>query len=198
MDTSDERAFADSLRLLRERKGWSQGELARQMVAAGWDTYSQMTVSRTEKYERPIRLSEARALAHLMGSTVEEMIARADGNLVMWQLTEIERELSRLAISHMEAQSDYVAAASSALELLQGLQVEELARQGVPDGEARRLIERIGALVDEARSIRLDDLRATASESDIGPTVQVVDLEPLDLRPAPREEDLRGEHQATT
>ncbi len=52
---------------LREERGWSQSELARKMVDAGWPKYTQMTVSRTEKGERPIRLDEADALASVFG-----------------------------------------------------------------------------------------------------------------------------------
>lgn len=50
---------------LREERGWSQSELARRMAERGWDKYTQMTVSRTEKGERPIRLNEAEALAEV-------------------------------------------------------------------------------------------------------------------------------------
>jgi len=71
----DEQRFATELALLRKRHGLSQSELARKMVDAGWSNYSQMTVSRTEKGERPIRLAEARSLAGILGATVDEMIA---------------------------------------------------------------------------------------------------------------------------
>jgi transcriptional regulator with XRE-family HTH domain len=50
---------------LREERGWSQSELARRMAERGWDKYTQMTVSRTEKGERPIRLNEVQGLADL-------------------------------------------------------------------------------------------------------------------------------------
>ena len=75
---ADEQRFAANLQYLRESRGWSQTELARQMVAAGWDTYNQMTVSRTEKGERPIRLSEARALANIMDTSMERMVSESD------------------------------------------------------------------------------------------------------------------------
>lgn len=75
---ADEQRFAANLLYLRESRGWSQTELARQMVAAGWDAYNQMTVSRTEKGERPIRLSEARALANIMETSMERMVSESD------------------------------------------------------------------------------------------------------------------------
>lgn len=81
MAVNDEKRFVENLQAARRRLGWSQGELARRMVAEGWDTYSQMTVSRTEKGERPIRLAEARDLAKVLGTTVDEMTSDVDATL---------------------------------------------------------------------------------------------------------------------
>lgn len=62
-----EQRVIETLIDLREERGWSQSELARRMVDAGWPKYTQMTVSRTEKGERPIRLNEAESLAEVFG-----------------------------------------------------------------------------------------------------------------------------------
>lgn len=64
-DDDLERRAVETLISLREERGWSQSELARKMVDAGWTTYNQMTVSRTEKGDRPIRLNEIAALADI-------------------------------------------------------------------------------------------------------------------------------------
>lgn len=72
-DRDAERNFALNVRRRREALGWSQSELARRMADEGWETYNQMTVSRTEKEERSVRLGEARALARVLGQSVEEM-----------------------------------------------------------------------------------------------------------------------------
>lgn len=66
-DDGIERRVIQTLIDLREERGWSQSELARRMVEAGWPKYTQMTVSRTEKGERPIRLNEAESLANVFG-----------------------------------------------------------------------------------------------------------------------------------
>jgi transcriptional regulator with XRE-family HTH domain len=79
VEHTEEAAFAQAVQRLREDRGWSQGELARRMVAAGWPSYSQMTVSRTEKLERPIRLNEALALARVFNVTLPLMISGGDG-----------------------------------------------------------------------------------------------------------------------
>lgn len=73
--SAEEHNFIESMKALREKRGWSQTEFARRMVEAGWDNYTQMTVSRTEKHDRPLRLSEARAISRLLDSRLEVMIA---------------------------------------------------------------------------------------------------------------------------
>lgn len=78
MDKDEESNFAESVQRLREARDWSQGELARRMVEAGWKTYSQMTVSRTEKQDRPIRLGEAFALARIFEVDLSLMTAGLD------------------------------------------------------------------------------------------------------------------------
>lgn len=78
MEPTEESNFAESMQRLREARGWSQGELARRMVAEGWENYSQMTVSRTEKLDRPIRLGEASAIARLFGVNLALMTAGLD------------------------------------------------------------------------------------------------------------------------
>lgn len=70
-----EERFRQSLRARREQRGWSMGELARRMVAEGWDDFHQATISRLEKGQRPIRVAEARTLARLLETSVSEMMA---------------------------------------------------------------------------------------------------------------------------
>lgn len=86
MELIEEMRFAANMQRLREDRGWSQGELARRMVGEGWETYSQMTVSRTEKLERPIRLSEAAAIARLFGVSLPAMTASAEvgADMLAW------------------------------------------------------------------------------------------------------------------
>ncbi|MFW6186523.1 MAG: helix-turn-helix domain-containing protein [Actinomycetota bacterium] len=67
--------FGRNMRAHRERRGWSQSELARQMANAGWPKYSQVAVSRTEDGTRMVRLDEALALSRILGTTVDAMLA---------------------------------------------------------------------------------------------------------------------------
>lgn len=71
----DEHNFIENMKSLRESRGWSQTELARMMAGMGWDNYTQMTVSRTEKHERPLRLSEAVAICAVLSTDMRRMTA---------------------------------------------------------------------------------------------------------------------------
>lgn len=76
--SDDERTFIENMKRLREERGWTQTDLARKMVAAGWENYTQMTISRTEKHERPLRLSEAQSLAEIFGTPLVKMMAPSE------------------------------------------------------------------------------------------------------------------------
>ncbi|MDR6439082.1 transcriptional regulator with XRE-family HTH domain [Paenarthrobacter nicotinovorans] len=71
----DEECFRENMRALRERKGWSQGELSRRLIEGGWPIFHQTTISRIESGDRPIKLGEARAIARALGSNVATMVS---------------------------------------------------------------------------------------------------------------------------
>lgn len=94
MEPNEETRFAESMQRLRESRGWSQGELARRMVAEGWVNYSQMTVSRTEKLERPIRLGEALAVARVFNVSLPMMLGGGEAGVeALTALRDIRAEL---------------------------------------------------------------------------------------------------------
>lgn len=66
--------FREHMKRLRESKGMSQSELARQLKQRGL-SYHQQTVQRVEGGDRPIRLDEAFQIASVLGSRVDLMIA---------------------------------------------------------------------------------------------------------------------------
>ncbi|MGM9473166.1 helix-turn-helix domain-containing protein [Pseudarthrobacter sp. YS3] len=70
----DEERFRMNMRLLREKRGWSQGEMSRRLIEAGWNIFHQTTVSRIESGERPIKLGEARAVAAILDVPLEKML----------------------------------------------------------------------------------------------------------------------------
>lgn len=73
-DTDEEKNYRQELKRLRQLGKMSQADLAQKMRDQGWDEYTQTTVSRMENGGRPITLSESRALAQILGTTVERMI----------------------------------------------------------------------------------------------------------------------------
>ena len=75
----EEAQFIKSMKRIREELGWSQGDFARKMKEAGWDSFHQTTVSRIEKGERPVRLGEARGIATVLGALVGQMILPDSG-----------------------------------------------------------------------------------------------------------------------
>lgn len=126
---SDERQFARNMQKLREHRGWSQSELARKMVDAGWSNYNQMTVSRTEKGERPIRLSEARALAKVFTTTVERMTysdERIDVGIAIKEAADAYFKLREATGAFLAAQNRLVTQAESAMALGQNMDREEI------------------------------------------------------------------------
>lgn len=66
--------FGASVKRARERRGWSQSELARQMQDAGWPKYSQVAVSRTEEGTRAVRLDEALGMASVLHVQLEDLL----------------------------------------------------------------------------------------------------------------------------
>lgn len=102
---------------LREERGWSQSEVARRMVERGWQKYTQMTVSRTEKGERPIRLNEAQALADLFGVELftlwlPKSVRAYDAALK--QSETLAQELYGLTRKYLAAQSNLAGSAEAA------------------------------------------------------------------------------------
>lgn len=64
--------FAANVRETRTRLGMSQGELARRMSDLGWPWYQQ-TVRRVEEGSRRAGVGEAKAIARILGTTVDRL-----------------------------------------------------------------------------------------------------------------------------
>ena len=84
---ADER-FAVRIREERERRHWSQAEVAKQMTERGWP-YHPQTVQRNEAGHRKVTVGEGKALAEIFGTTVDRLTwpgkeASAAGLLTMF------------------------------------------------------------------------------------------------------------------
>ena len=67
--------FSREVRRLRELRGLSQTDLALQLRERYGLKFHQATIDRVEKAQRPCRLDEVYALAEVLGSTVDDMLA---------------------------------------------------------------------------------------------------------------------------
>lgn len=70
---AEEKWFGINLRAAREAAGLSQSDVARAMSDAGHAWY-QTTTSRVEAGDRPVRLTEARQLAELVGVSLDDLV----------------------------------------------------------------------------------------------------------------------------
>ena len=68
---ADER-FAANIREERERLGKSQADIAKEMTARGWSFHPQ-TVQRIETGHRKVSIGEGKALAEILGTTVDRL-----------------------------------------------------------------------------------------------------------------------------
>lgn len=89
----EESRFVAAVKRHREARGWSQGKLAREMGALGWDSFHQTTIRRLEDGQRAVRLGEARALAKIFDTTVSQMMAPTEIESLMSSLLADLREL---------------------------------------------------------------------------------------------------------
>ena len=84
--------FAREVRRLRELRGLSQTDLAAQLRERHGLKFHQATIDRLEKGVRPCRLDEVYALAEVLGSTVDDMLADwSSADSAFRELTNIAR-----------------------------------------------------------------------------------------------------------
>lgn len=95
----DEERFRQNMREGRESRGWSQGEMSKRLIEAGWPIFHQTTISRIEAGERPVKLGEARAIAAILGKSLSDMVVPAAEAL--W-LSVLESEMKSVRESRDE------------------------------------------------------------------------------------------------
>ena len=129
--------FAIQIRETRERRKMSQGELARQMSARGSPFYQQ-TIRRIEEGRRKVSVGEAKALAEILGTSVD-------------RLTWPGQEASAAALLDMSigrAQEAYEQIASWTATLLWALRQLQTT-VGETEGKTFREAEKMQQILDE-------------------------------------------------
>lgn len=109
----DALAFRQSVKRLREAKGWTQNHLAERLREAGLEEFHQITVARLETGRRAVRLGEAGVIASVLGSTVQAMLRLSKENKLE---LESNKQIDRLKKSW----DNFVEATLQHLELSKG------------------------------------------------------------------------------
>jgi transcriptional regulator with XRE-family HTH domain len=100
-------AFSEALRATRERRSMTQGELAQQMSARGFD-FHQQTVTKVENGRRKVTIGEATAMAAILEAPLEALIQGRNGLAASYAV-------------HNRARGDFVATMSSYVESMLGV-----------------------------------------------------------------------------
>lgn len=66
--------FGLEVKARREEQKWSMTEFANLLKQAGLENFHPTTVSRMESGQRPVRLSEAVIIAHVLGDTLDNLV----------------------------------------------------------------------------------------------------------------------------
>lgn len=97
----DDIRFIRNFRRLRTEQGLRQSDVAEKLQEWGWGYFTQTTLSRLEKGDRPLRLGEARALARVVHRSVSELVSPSRDVAVLdslgSQAREAERSIDNLA-----------------------------------------------------------------------------------------------------
>jgi transcriptional regulator with XRE-family HTH domain len=109
---SPEQRAGQQIRLLRQRRGWSQHEVAERMRAYGYD-WSQAIVTRLEAATRPTRLNELVDLALLFEVPAMELLGFGAPD----DFDAAEREIGELLTTHTRLREELSNAHSLALAL---------------------------------------------------------------------------------
>lgn len=99
-----ERAFGEKVKGWRRDRNWSQEDLAREMTALGFEMH-QTTVAKIERGGRPLRVSEAVALAQVFGVPALAVFYGPGPDLEPWSIAAMREHLERLDESVRDAQA---------------------------------------------------------------------------------------------
>lgn len=81
--------FGQRLKAERERRAWSQGDVAERLYAKGLPVYA-TTIGKIEAGKRAIRIDELSAVADLFGVSVDALIGReSSANDLVWTISRI-------------------------------------------------------------------------------------------------------------
>jgi len=142
----DEAHFVKNMQRVREQNGWSQGELARRVSELGFSGFHQTTISRIEKAERPVRLSEARGIADALGKPVDELLATPESEALVEEVRGAVIYVRTTEKKIWDAANEYESAIASATWVLSdmaGRAADVLAGRDMESGRLRFWLEEL-------------------------------------------------------
>lgn len=121
--------FSQQVRAERERRGWTQSEMAKMLsdrgIAMHWTT-----VAKIEKGDRSVRIDEAAAIAELFGASVDVLLGRGRNN------TDLAWAVSKLTGNAQKTAADIV----SLRERVSG-DLDDARSAGLTDGDLAQQAE---------------------------------------------------------
>jgi transcriptional regulator with XRE-family HTH domain len=127
------------MRLHRDRLGWSQGELSRKLLEAGWTIFHQTTVSRIESGERPIKLGEARAIAAILEVPLSKMLAVVEDSRVEVDLAKSSRDVLAAFMHCCTHISDLISAREALETMVRSAAVQTVAGRSQEAAQVLRM-----------------------------------------------------------
>lgn len=116
--------FRERVRAERERRGWSQAELANLLHDNGLPHIVSSMVAKIETGNRGVRLDEAHVLAGLLETSVDALLGRApldDGGNLATELRLARHAATKAQLACQEAQTS-LASTATALQAVSGWQ----------------------------------------------------------------------------
>lgn len=159
-----------NMKAVRERYGWSQGELAKRLQAEGQTQMHQTTVSRIEKRERSVRVDEALTIARVLGKSLEALLEPPKSFGAAERLTALGKAAASAAL---DLQADVIELRSQ----LEALDAEWRQAFLLLDGgsESGAILLSVRLAMELLGGIKGEEWRHVARESGLGQLVEEAD-----------------------
>lgn len=162
----EQTAFGLAIVDARERLGWTRTELLRQLKAGGFNVHM-TTLRRLESGEQEPRLSELKALAAVLGTTVARLMNEADGyeDTTRKQLESLRSDFTEKLTQAARAYQDFTRVADSYREAVK--QAKESGWEGDELAGADLLLESFDVENGPARFLMAGDNSLDLSDEEL-------------------------------
>lgn len=198
---NEDQHFAENVRRERNKRGWSQAEVARRLREVGLEQFHPTTVSRIENQERPVRLSEAALFASIFETTVAKLVANhiEEVELLVESLGTMRELESRLVRSYSLYQSGRSTLRSEIQDFTDWLaENPDIAEDAANGAVVRDLLTSAADRMNRDAWKVLDELERSEQEGGIGEVVAIEEGDEVDeVLTVPEGWKVDGKHQET-